>query len=158
MLSNPIDKVGMVLVEVATTATNYMRSKRPSSLEYFATPILQRVSFNLSISRYLPLSEALSSSSVWQPLSTQRKRPPAEYCVNERRDSSSPTVVLEWASVAEGMSMVEPGGNSMARLRSQRTRWPPLVGSKSPRAVTAHQPKRRFWESRCMKDCTWGKV
>jgi hypothetical protein len=40
----------------------------------------------------------------------------------------------------------------MTNFRSQRTRWPPSVGSKLPSAVIAHQPNGRFPGS------VWGYV
>lgn len=46
--------------------------------------------------------------------------------------------------MAEGMRMVDPGGNSIAYFKSQRTRWPPEVGSKDPKAVMAHHPQVKF--------------
>jgi hypothetical protein len=52
-------------------------------------------------------------------------------------------------SDADGMSIVEPGGNSMTNFRSQRMRWPLRVGLKLPSAIMAHQPKGRFPGSVC---------
>ena len=133
-----------------------MLSKRSSIFEYNPKPNFQRVAFNSSISAYFAGSDFMSWPSVWPPLSTHLNIPPAEYCVNDKRHSSWLMEVLEWVMVAEGKRMVEPGGNSTASLRSQSMRWPPFMGSKSPRAVMAHQPNARFEESRCMKERTWG--
>lgn len=51
---------------------------------------------------------------------------------------------------AEGIRIVEPGGNLMIRPNSQSTRWPPLSGSKFPSAVMAHHPNAR------LKVSLWG--
>ena len=100
--------------------------------------------------------EARNSVDFWNPFSTHRKSPPAVYCVNEYRRSSRPTMTLECEIVANGMRTVEPGGNSMTRPHSQRIRWPPFLGSKSPNAVTAHMPKGRLEKSVCLKQTVRG--
>ena len=136
-----------------------MHSKRSPSFEYMARPVSQRLPdfFNLSTSWYrVWSSKDWSAASVWQPYSTHRNIPPAEYCVKDRRDSLAPRAALEWMGVAVGLWMVEPGGNSIANFKSQSMRWPPLVASKFPRAVIAHQPNGRFWESRCINERTRG--
>jgi len=58
--------------------------------------------------------------------------------------------------MAEGRRMVEPGGNSMTRWQSQRTKWPPFFGLNEPRAVTAHQPKAKLAKSVCLKHTVCG--
>lgn len=90
--------------------------------------------------------------SDWSPFETHRKIPPAEYCVKEYRVSPSWSAVFECRTRAEGISMVEPGGNRMTRPNSHRTRCPPRSGLNLPRAVIAHQPHARFPES------MWGSV
>lgn len=49
------------------------------------------------------------------------------------------------------MRTVEPGGNSMTRWQSHRTKCPPRVGSKLPSDVMEHQPKGRLALSLCLK-------
>jgi hypothetical protein len=65
-------------------------------------------------------------------------------------------MTFECEIVADGMRIVEPGGNSMTRPHSQRIRWPPFLGSKSPNAVTAHMPKGRLEKSVCLKQTVRG--
>ena len=65
-------------------------------------------------------------------------------------------MTFECEIVADGMRTVEPGRNSMTRLHSQRIRWPPFLGSKSPNAVTAHMPKGRLEKSVCLKQTVQG--
>lgn len=86
----------------------------------------------------------------WKPWSTQRNNPPAEYWVNEARVSSAAMGVFEWEMAAEGMRMVEPAGNSMARLSSHSTMWPPRVWSNLPSAVMLQIPNGRLAASRCL--------
>ena len=87
-------------------------------------PFVQRASPSSCI---WPL--ALKSFWLRKLFATQRNRPPAVYCVNEYRTSLSAMARFECLKMAEGMRIVAPGGNSMMSFNSQRTRWPPRVGS-----------------------------
>jgi len=64
--------------------------------------------------------------------------------------------VLQWEITADGISMVEPAGNSITSPHSQRTRWPPRLGSNDPKAVIAHRPNGRFAVSLCLKHSVRG--
>lgn len=109
-----------------------------------------------SLSSWLADSSGDKELLALNPFSTHRKMAPAVYCVKEYRRSSFPTIAFECDIVADGIRMVDPGGNSMARPHSQRMRWPPFLGSKFPSAVTAHMPKARFSESLCLKHTVRG--
>ena len=65
-------------------------------------------------------------------------------------------MAFECEIVADGRRIVEPGGNSMTRLHSQRMRWPPFLGSKFPNAATVHMPKARLAKSVCLKQTVRG--
>lgn len=64
--------------------------------------------------------------------------------------------MLACAIVAEGISTVDPAGNSMTRWRSHRIRWPPRLGSNDPREVIPHHPKGRLALSVCLKHVVVG--
>jgi len=54
--------------------------------------------------------------------------------------------------MAEGISIVDPGGKSITSPRSQRMSWPPLCRLNWPRKVMEHHPNDKFAWS------VWGKV
>ena len=121
---------------------------KDDSLENSPRPFAQRSSPLFPSALLSSLLRPLYHSDVfWNPCSTHLNSPPAVYCVNEYRVSPVCMEVLPWRRLAEGMRIVEPGGNSMTRWRSHNTRCPPRLKSKLPRAVIAHQPKGRFPES-----------
>lgn len=125
-------------------------SNKSSTEDRRLSPIFHRVSFCATIRAYSSGSSRDSAASVRNPLSTQRKRPPAQYWVNETLLSPFCTGMFECATVADGMRIVAPWGNSMMSFASQSMRCPPSFGLKLPRACTAHQPKGQFRESRCL--------
>ena len=49
----------------------------------------------------------------------------------------------------DGIRIVELGGNSTTRPKSQSTRYPALTGSKSPEGMIEHQPCTRLLLSVC---------
>ena len=100
--------------------------------------------------------DARNSSDFWNPFSTHRNSPPAVYCVNEYRHSSRSTVTFECKIVADGRRIVEPGGNLMIKPHSQRMRWLPFLGLKSPNAVTVHILNGRLVKSVCLKQTVRG--
>ena len=64
--------------------------------------------------------------------------------------------MFECEIVADGRRIVEPGRNSMIKPHSQRMRWLPFLGSKSPNAVTVHIPNGRLAKLVCLKQTVRG--
>ena len=61
------------------------------------------------------------------PHATHRMMPPEVYCVKEYLRSVSATSTFEWDTQADGMKIVDPGGNSMTSFKSHNTKWPPRL-------------------------------
>ena len=137
---------------------NYLHKlSSSSSVENRLSPIVQRhcIALSSSIASSFDRLEWYLSS-FWNPWSTHRNKPPAVYCMKEYCSSPFWMGILEWWRTADGIRIVDPGGNSITSWRSQSTRWPPRLGSKEPREVMEHQPLGRLPGSVCLNETVEG--
>lgn len=88
-----------------------------------------RYSRSALVARHSSGLSFFKTSAVRKPYLTHLTNPPAKYWVKERRFSLDDILTLPCRRIADGMSIVDPGGNSMTSPRSKSTKCPPWVGS-----------------------------